>query len=79
MRRFLVFVCLVAICVYALYRWTEYRSAPGKYTPASGPKLSYDDVHILEAMEDEYTKLVQAVVPSVVSITATRRVEASEV
>ncbi len=52
---------------------------PEKFTPAAGPKLGYDDVHVLEEMEKEYTGLVQAVVPSVVSITATKRVEAPTV
>jgi len=82
MRRFLVFVFAVAICVYGLYRWTEIQApeiAPEKFTPAAGPKLDYDDVHVLEAMESEYTRLVQAVVPSVVSITATKRIQAPEV
>lgn len=82
MRRFILFVFVVAICVFGLYRWTEDRGPetfPEKFTPAQGPKLDYNDVHMLEAMEDEYTRLVQAVVPSVVSITATRRVEAPQV
>jgi len=82
MRRFIVFVLVVAVCVFGLYRWTENRSLdhlPEKFTPAAGPKLDYDDVHVLAAMEEEYTRLVQAVVPSVVSITATKRVEAPAV
>jgi serine protease Do len=82
MRRFIVFVFVVAVCVFGLYRWTEEQDArlvPEKFTPADGPKLNYDDVHVLEAMESEYTRLVQAVVPSVVSITATKRIEAPAV
>jgi len=82
MRRFLLFVFVVAVCVFALYRWTEGRGpklVPEQFTPAEGPKVSDDDVHVLEAMDSEYTKLVQAVVPSVVSITATKRVESPEV
>jgi serine protease Do len=78
MSRFIVFVLVVAMCVFGLYRWTEdqgARRAPESFTPAQGPKLDYDDVHILEAMDNEYTHLVQAVVPSVVSITATKRIE----
>ena len=79
MRRFIIFVILVAVCVLGLYRWTEQQGPeriPEKFTPAAGPKLDYDDVHVLEAMETEYTNLVQAVVPSVVSIIATKRIEA---
>jgi serine protease Do len=81
MRRFLIFVALVAICVYGLYRWTATQPdrAPEKFTPAAGPKLTDDDVHVLEAMDAEYTKLVQVVVPSVVSIIATKRIETPEV
>ncbi len=82
MRRFILFVLIVAICVYGLYRWTEKRPEeqfPQHFTPAAGPKLSYDDVNVLEEMEKEYTRLVQAVVPSVVSIVATKRVEAPAV
>jgi len=85
MRRFLLFVIVVAACVFGLYRWAEERPpVPAipeqeKYTPAPGPGLAEKDVHILEAMDEEYTRLVEVVVPSVVSITATRRVEAPAV
>jgi len=82
MRRFILFVAVVAICVFGLYRWTEQEGperVPESFTPAAGPKLNYDDVHVLEDMDAEYTKLVQTVVPSVVSITATKRIEAPEV
>jgi Do/DeqQ family serine protease len=82
MRRFILFVCVVAICVFGLYRWTEEQGperVPEKFTPAEGPKLDDEDVHVLEAADSEYTALVQAVVPSVVSITATKRIEAPEV
>ncbi len=78
MRRFIVFVFVVAVCVFGLYRWTEDQGAlhvPEKFTLADGPKLNYDDVHLLAAMDSEYTRLVQSVVPSVVSITATKRIE----
>jgi len=81
MRRFFIFVLLVAVCVFGLYRWTESRSPAGypeAFTPASGPKLDDNDVHVLAAMDTEYTTLVQAVVPSVVSITATRHVDSSQ-
>jgi len=82
MRRFILFVAVVAICVFGLYRWTEQEGperVPEAFTPAQGPKLNYDDVHVLEDMDSEYTKLVQVVVPSVVSITATKRIETPEV
>ena len=82
MRRFIAFVILVALCVFGLYRWTESRAprvVPENFTPAPGPGLNNDDVHLLASMEDEYTRLVQTVIPSVVSITATRRVQAPAV
>ena len=82
MRRFILFVLVVAICVYGLYRWTESqtpRATAEKFTPAERSNLNLDDVHLLAAVDEEYTRLVQAVVPSVVSITATKRVTASAV
>ena len=80
MRKFLIFVLIVAACVFALYRWTESRDEAHstKFTPADGPKLDYNDVHVLAAMEQEYTRLGESVVPSVVSITATKRVQAPQ-
>src|SRR5581483_12131789 len=77
MKRFVIFVLLVALSVLALYRWNEQRNPPfrpEKFTPAEGAKLDLNDVKVLAAMEEEYTKLVDAVVPSVVSITASRKV-----
>src|SRR5882762_6186612 len=82
MRRFILFVIVVALGVYGLYRWKEAHggfASEETYTPAAGPKLDLSDVKLLAAMEDEYTKLVQAVVPSVVSITAIRTVQAPAV
>ncbi len=70
------------MCVFGLYLWSEDRApslAREKFTPAAGPRLDDKDVHVLEEMEEEYTRLVQAVVPSVVSITATKRVQAPAV
>ena len=42
----------------------------GKFTPAAGPKLSAADLPALNAIDTEYTRLVEAVIPSVVSITS---------
>ncbi len=47
---------------------------PEKFTPAAADKIDLNDVKVLAAMEEEYTKLVDAVVPSVVSITASKHV-----
>jgi serine protease Do len=45
---------------------------PPAYTPAEGPKLSARDVPGLTAIDEEYTRLVEAVLPAVVSITTQR-------
>lgn len=39
-----------------------------KFTPAPGPKVDLNDVKILSAMNDEFSKLSAAVLPSVVSV-----------
>lgn len=41
-----------------------------KYTPATAPKLSAKDLPALNSIDTEYTRLVEAVMPSVVSITS---------
>lgn len=45
---------------------------PTAYTPADGPRLSADDVPKLTAIDEEYTHLVEKVMPAVVSITSQR-------
>lgn len=45
---------------------------PTAYTPADGPKLAPDDLPKLNAIDEEYTHLVEKVIPSVVSITSKR-------
>lgn len=82
MRRFLLFVIIVVLFVFGLERWNEQRTSnenaqrrPEKFTLAENAKLNLDDVKVLSAMEQEYTKLVEAVVPSVVSITASKRIQ----
>src|SRR4051812_9870890 len=45
---------------------------PPAYTPADGPKLSSRDVPGLTAIDEEYTRLVEAVMPAVVSVTTQR-------
>ena len=70
---------LVVIGILAGYAWWRYdhrdaRRVAEKFTPLSSPKLSLDDVKVLSAIDAEYTRLVQSVVPSVVSITSSRTV-----
>ena len=70
---------LLVIGILAGYAWWRYehrdgRRVPEKFTLAPAPKLNLDDVKILAAIDEEYTKLVQSVVPGVVSITSSRTV-----
>lgn len=70
---------LLVIGILAGYAWWRYdhrdgRYAPEKFTPLVAPKLNLDDVKVLAAVDAEYTKLVQSVVPGVVSITSSRTV-----
>lgn len=81
MRRSFFIFLLSALLVFGVYRY--YRLANGgagarrateHYTPAEGPKIDIKDVQVLAALDAEYSRLVQAVVPSVVSITSSRTV-----
>jgi serine protease Do len=45
---------------------------PPAYTPADGPKLDPRDLPGLSRIDEEYTRLVEAVMPAVVSITTQR-------
>ena len=70
---------LIVIGILAGYAWWRYdhrvvRTVPGKITLATAPKLSLDDVKVLSAIDVEYTRLVESVVPGVVSITSSRTV-----
>lgn len=86
MKRFFLFVILVfvaalagSVLLYSLFR-SDTRSAPAAdqrkpepFTPAEGPVIDAAAVPSLAAMDREFTKVVEAVVPSVVSITTSRR------
>jgi len=74
MKRFLIFVAMVILVVFLISRWNEQRRpAPETFTPA--PKLQLERLDVLAAMDAEYTKLVEAVIPSVVSLTTSRTVQ----
>jgi serine protease Do len=81
MRRSLFIFLIAALLVFAIYRWQRLdHSMHGggraeRYTPASGPKIDLKDVQVLAALDSEYTRLVDAVVPSVVSIATSRHVQ----
>src|SRR5260370_8913166 len=75
--KFLVFVLLLALAISLIYVWQA--KQPGqaqvkveKFTRANKPRLALESGDVLERLEDEYTKVVRAVVPSVVSITTTK-------
>src|SRR5277367_5382979 len=84
MRRSLFIFLVAALLVFAIYRWQrlEHLVHDGghteRYTPASGPKIDLKDVQVLAALDSEYTRLVEAVVPSVVSIATSRRVQVAQ-
>ncbi|MDD5349685.1 MAG: trypsin-like peptidase domain-containing protein [Chthoniobacteraceae bacterium] len=79
MKRFLLFVLLVALALLAVSRWNQRRRAPVSFTPATAGQLHIGETPSLAALDDETTRLVQAVVPSVVSITTSRKVAAPQV
>ena len=73
MRRSLFLLLIIGLLAFAWYRYDHFGSGnsrrhPEKYTPASGPRINLKDVEVLSALDAEYSRLVDAVVPSVVSI-----------
>jgi serine protease Do len=85
MRRSLFIVIIVALAAFGLYRWLRldhrlnaHRTAE-HYTPAEGPRLDPKDLPVLSALDTEFKQLVQTVVPSVVSITTSRHLQAPPV
>jgi serine protease Do len=76
MRRIFPLLIVGILIGYAWWRF-EHRNAgrvPEKYTLPDAPTLNLEDVKILEAMDAAYGRLVQAVMPSVVSISTSREV-----
>ncbi len=78
MKRFLIFVALVALTVFSVSRWNQHRRVPETFTPASAPQLDAKDLQVLSALNEEYTRLVETVVPSVVSVMTSRKVQAPQ-
>src|SRR4029450_4291057 len=60
-----------AVELGVLPNWLGFKSS-AKYTPASAPPLQASDVPRLAGTDEEYARLVDAVLPSVVSITSQR-------
>ncbi|HSZ79304.1 MAG TPA: Do family serine endopeptidase [Chthoniobacterales bacterium] len=77
--KFLVFVLLLALAISLIYVWqgrqpTQAQVKAEKFTPADKPSLDLNSVDVLQRLDEEYTKVANAVVPSVVSITTTKTV-----
>lgn len=73
MRRSLFLLLIIGLLAFAWYRHEQLglgdsRRRPEKYTPAEGPTINLKEVEVLAALDAEYSRLVDAVVPSVVSI-----------
>ena len=79
MKRFLLFVLLVALGLLAVSRWNQRRRAPESFTPATASQLHLGDMPALAAIDAETTRLVETVVPAVVSITTSRRVPTPQI
>jgi serine protease Do len=86
MRR-TIFILIVCLLLGAgLFRVVQLLGGPrsakdssaegsGKFTPAVMPKFSGKDLPGLSSIDGEYTRLVEAVMPSVVSVTSRRAIE----
>ncbi len=75
--KFLVFVLLLALAISLIYVWQGRQPGQAqvkveKFTPADKPSLDLNSVDVLQRLDEEYTKVANAVVPSVVSITTTK-------
>ncbi|MEK0447866.1 MAG: Protease DegQ [Verrucomicrobiota bacterium] len=76
MRRIFPLLIIGILIGYGWWRFEHRNSGrtPEKYTLPEAPALNLDDIKILEATDAAFTRLVQAVMPSVVSITSSREV-----
>ncbi len=83
---FLIMACVLAIGTVAKLKYDQVhdRSAPAvspetaaqtPFTGAEKPAIEPGDVKLLQALDDEYTNLVETVMPSVVSVTTSRIVQ----
>ncbi len=85
MRRSFFIFLLAALLVFGAYRYYRLSQPAGsirfsseRYTPAEKPRLDLKDVQVLAALDGEYSRLVNAVIPSVVSITSSRTVQVQQ-
>jgi serine protease Do len=74
MRRFLFILLLLTLFWFGYHRWTSLSEMGGshrqseKFTLVDHPKIELKDLQVLSAIDAEYTKLINAVVPAVVCI-----------
>ncbi len=68
MRRLFFLLLIAALVVFGWWRYQHLTKPATAYTPAGKQRLDPKDLQILSALDEEYTKLAAAVVPSVVSI-----------
>ena len=75
-RRLFLFLIIGTLVGYFWWRLDhrDVTRVPEKFTPVEAPKINLEDVKVLAAIDAEYTKLIESVVPSVVSITSSRTV-----
>ncbi|MBV9674136.1 MAG: Do family serine endopeptidase [Verrucomicrobia bacterium] len=75
--KFLVFVLLLALTISLIYVWQArqplvLQPKVEKFTPADKASLDLGSIDVLQRLDEEYTKLTTATIPSVVSITTTK-------
>lgn len=79
MRRSVFLFLMALLAGFAVYRYNLATNGngrrPERYTPASGPRIDPKDVQVLSALDAEYSRIVAAVIPSVVSVMTQRRVQ----
>jgi serine protease Do len=77
--KFVVFLLILALAISLIYVWQTKQAGQSeipaaKFTPAEKSKLDLGSVDVLERLNEEYTKVTGAVVPSVVSVTTSKTV-----
>ncbi len=70
MRRTFFLLLIAALVAFGWWRYQHLTQPGSSYTPADKPRLDPKDLQVLAALDEEYTRLADAVVPSVVSITS---------
>jgi Do/DeqQ family serine protease len=74
MRRTIFLLLLGALIAFGVWRYQHLtrgsRSGSSTFTPADRPGIDAKNLPVLTSLDAEYTRLVEAVVPSVVSITS---------